>query len=229
MKVGTTVREQVRATWPVILTIIAVSTILMGLVLIARFWIGIPSYTLTADPASVADVPPYTGFLSNVGIFFWAATGAVCLFTGAILRDRGVSGGIRTFLLLAGGISLALGLDDVFMLHETAIPDYIGLPEEVVLATYGATICVFVVVFFRTILGTDYLILCMAALFFAASVALDKLEPSGIIGSCLCEDGAKLVGQVCWLAYFSLTAAAAVKQSMALPVAHPASPRSKTP
>ncbi len=227
MKVRATVRDQVRSTWPVILAIIAVSTILMGLVVIARFGMGIPTFTLTADPAAVAGAPFYTGFLSTVGLFLWVATGAVCLFTGAILRGRGVTGGTRTFLLLAGGISLALGLDDAFMLHETAIPGYIGLPEEIVLATYGVVICVFVVVFLRTILGTDYLILCMAALFFATSVALDVSEPTGIIGSGLFEEGAKMVGQVCWLAYFSLTAAA-VERSTELPVTHPASPRSTT-
>lgn len=211
---GPTARDQLRSTWPTLLAIVGVCTVLLGAVLVVSSWKGVPCGTLTRDPAAVAGVPYYTGCLSNVGIFFWAAAAAVCAFSAAALRDDGDARDTRAFMLASGAFSLVVGLDDALLLHEDFFNDTVGIPQQVVLATYAILFCVYLLFFFKTIGRTDWVVLALAGAFFAVAMALDALEPSGL-DPAFFEDGAKLVGQVSWLAYFFGTGLAAVRTGAA--------------
>lgn len=45
-----------------------------------------PMWMLMRDPVSIAELPPYTGFISNLGTLLWCAAGSICLFAAAVLR-----------------------------------------------------------------------------------------------------------------------------------------------
>ena len=180
--------------------IIAVSAVLIGGVLLLHFWKGVPISRLTRDPTAIVRVPFYTGFLSQIGIFFWSASAAVCMFSAKVLSRHPDYLKFKHFLFVSGLLSLALGLDDVFLLHEKFFPRF-GVPETVVVASYLGCVLFCLVRFYSVILKTDYILLGMALFFFGVSNILDLFDPS-FLDSYLYEDGAKLVGIVSWLSYF---------------------------
>lgn len=166
-----------------------------------------PMGTLTQDP--LFRRPVYTGLLSQAGILLWAAAAGICFLTGSALAVRNAAPAIRHFFLAAGALTLLLGLDDAFMLHDVVLPDYLGIAEEPVYAVYGGLIVLFMVVFRGRILASSYGILAIAAVFFGLSVVADL----GVLRGSepfLLEDGTKIVGIVSWLTYFFAEARAAL-------------------
>lgn len=192
---------------------LAVSAVLIGVVLLLHFWKGVPIGRLTRDPTTIIRVPFYTGFLSQIGIFFWAASAAVCMFSAKVLSRHPDCLKIKRFLFVSGLLTLVLGLDDVFLLHEKFFPRF-GVPETVVVASYLGFVLFYLVRFYSIILKTDYILLGMALFFFGVSITLDLFDPSGI-DPYLYEDGAKLVGIVSWLSYFFCVGAFAVYRNAA--------------
>lgn len=195
--------------------ILAVSAVLLGVVLLLHFWKGIPIGRLTRDPTTIVGSPLYTGFLSQIGIFFWSASAAVCMFSVKVLSRHTDSLKIKPFLFASGLLTLLLGFDDVFLLHEELLP-YFGVPQKAVFISYAGFVPFYVVRFYSIVLKTEYVLLVMALLFFGFSVTLDLFEPPDI-NPYLFEDGAKLVGIVGWLAYFFRAGTSAVYHDAAQP------------
>ena len=201
-----------RSSWPAIGSILAVSAGLIGVALFIHFWKGVPIGSLTRDPATVADVPIFTGFLSQAGIFFWSASAAICLFSAKVLAIQPDRLGFKRFLLVSGLLTLVLGLDDVFLLHEVFFPHF-GVPENLVYVGYAGFVFFYLLGFRSIILETEYALLGMALGWFGLSVILDVLDPPALGQYIfLVEDGAKLVGVVTWLAYYFRVGACAVQQ-----------------
>lgn len=159
-----------------------------------------PSEHLTRDPNAIFDMRLYIGFLSQVGIFFWASAAAVCLYSGALLAAQPRRAATRHFLYSAGLLSILLGLDDAFLLHEQFFP-YIGIPEKAVYVIYGCLMLYFLYRFREHILRTEYPVLVAGLSLFAVLVLLDVIQPEDI-DIFLIEDSAKLVGIMSWMAYF---------------------------
>lgn len=200
---------QLRSIWPTLLLVSAASMILMGTVLAVHFWKGVPIGDLTRDPLEVMDGAIYIGFLSQVGIFFWAASATVCLFAASVIAGGAGIHKLKSFFLAAGVLSLYLGLDDVFELHEHLFPR-IGVSEKIVYVSYVGITVLWLIQFCSIILTTEYLLLGGAALFFSASIAIDVVDYH-FTGHHLFEDGTKIIGIMCWLAYFYRTAVLAVR------------------
>ena len=167
----------------------------------ASYIMDLPVATFMQDPAANFGGHPFTGLVSNLGVLAWCATAVVCTFTYGLRRE---SGGDRELLLMIGwgGVLSAVWMfDDLFMLHELIVPQDLGIPQPVILATYGAATLLFLArfraVFGRTRLG----LLATSLLFLGLSVALD-LVSTGPNWHHLFEDGAKFMGIVGWLAYF---------------------------
>ena len=211
MKLSLSPLARFRLSWPMIVLILAVSAVLVGVVLLLHFWKGIPIGRLTRDPTAIVGVPLYTGFLSQIGIFFWSASTAVCIFSAKVLSRHPDSLEIKRFLFVSGLLTLVLGLDDVFLLHEDFFPSF-GVPEKVVFVSYAGIVLFYLVRFYSIILNTNYILLGMALVFFGVSITLDLFSH----GSYLFEDGAKLVGIVSWLSYFFHVGAYAVYRDAAL-------------
>ncbi|MBO6607593.1 hypothetical protein [Psychroserpens sp.] len=162
----------------------------------------VPLKVLTRDIVSTGDLPVYIGLLSQLGIFIWAATAAICLFASQVLHSKGN----QRYLIIASAISLYLGIDDAFLLHESVFPA-IGIHQKIVIASYGLLMAVFLWNYRKTILSTDYLLMAIAFICFATSILIDNLfwKRSPLITNLL-EDGAKFVGLVAWITYFARTA-----------------------
>lgn len=192
--------SQYRSNKTTITIILAVSALLIGMVLAFHYAGGVPIGNLTRDPSAVLGGPFHTGILSQTGIFFWSAAAAICMFSVKIISKYPDSFKLKRFLFISGLLTMLLGLDDIFLLHESVFP-YLGIHEKVVYATYAGLVLFYLYKFYPIIITTEYILLVMALGFFALSVIFDKSSIPGI-DPYLLEDGAKIVGIVSWMAYF---------------------------
>lgn len=211
MKLLRSITMQFRASWTAIKLILVMSAVLLSTVLFLHHWKSIPIRSLTGDPVSISGDPVYVGFLSQVGIFLWAAAAAICFFSAKVLPQRSDCFRIKRFLVISGALTLLLGLDDVFLLHEHVFPVF-GIPEKVVFIFYAGCLIAYLIRQYLIILKTQWILLGMALTCFGTSIALDLWQPAGI-DPYLLEDGTKLVGIGSWLVYFYQTAATAIAQS----------------
>lgn len=188
---------------------LAITALLVGGVLFLHRWKGVPIGDLTGDPAAVGGHPIYIGFLSQAGLFLWSAAAAICLFTASTLSRHQRLFDTRRFLFASGLLTVLLGLDDAFLLHESLFPR-LGVPEKIVYSGYAAVVLVWLVRFRAAIRHSEYGVLGLALACFGTSLTLDVLEPAVGLDRFLFEDGAKFAGIVSWLTYFVSTAALAL-------------------
>ena len=201
-------RRQWRTLRSVMLLIYTPLVIAFGVVVAVRIRTGIAIAEFTRDPLGFTDIPVYTGVLSNLGAVIWSGTAAVCFFSYGLIRARSAGGAALNFLLVGGAITVLLLLDDLFMLHEVVFPEYVGVAEDVVYATYALLLLWFLIWFRATILQTDFLLLALALAAIGFSIGVDFIAPIvSIPGLYVFEDGAKLFGIVSWAAYFVLASA----------------------
>lgn len=161
---------------------------------------------LTQDPTTVLDAPFYIGIISTIGNVLWVAAATVCLFTPLFL-SRWISKPWRDFLLFSGLFTILLLFDDVFLLHDDILPNYLNVSGEIYGVTYVLLILFYLLRFRQRILHSNYLLLGIALACFATSAGVDlAYEPLRDLFSprlvLLVEDGAKLLGITTWLAYF---------------------------
>ncbi len=172
---------------------------------------------LLRDPLQSANLPFYMGFVSNVGILGWAAGASFCGLAWGVLR-RTRNHPMVPFFALGGLLLAALGLDDFFIIHEEVVPvmlfpedGWLHISEKGVFAFYGVFALVFLIRCRRVILNeTPFGLLAAGMGFLAASLVVDVLGISSIVhdrgNRLLVEDGAKLLGILCWAGYFATTA-----------------------
>ncbi|MFG6096236.1 hypothetical protein SPB21_13330 [Leptothoe sp. ISB3NOV94-8A] len=202
---------QFRGNLPSIGLIAAISTIFLGKVVFIHLWYDVPIDQLTRDIIAVGRIPVYAGFLSQIGLFCWAAAAMLCFFSASVIENNGNHHKIKQFLLASTLLTLILGFDDAFLLHEKVLPK-LGIPEGVTYASYGGLLLFYLLRFHQLILKTDYIFIALALVFFGLSYTLDfalaivypaapiPLLTSGRI-SYLLEDGAKFIGIISWLVY----------------------------
>lgn len=161
------------------------------------------------------DLPFYAGAVSQLGGLLWAAALTVCLLTRTLLGLRprpGDSSRSRRFLLLASLLTAILMLDDVYLLHERAAIELFGFGDNVIYPIYALLGILLVVVSWREILSSEYLILMLALFLFGFSIFVDRLQGElywrfdvpyvwDQIRMVL-EDGSKFTGVATWLLYF---------------------------
>lgn len=184
-----------------IVIIFSISMFLIGCIVILNKWKGIPFGILTRDIAATAGVPFYTGFFSQVGFILWIATATLCIFSSHISSKSQGNDRFKKFLFLSGLFSLLLCFDDMFLLHEQVFPQFFGISEKGVYATYGILVVFLLVKFYLVILKTDYVLLAMAFIFFGLSIVVDLIHIP-ILNSYILEDGFKMFGIVSWFFYF---------------------------
>ncbi|MFP4228375.1 MAG: hypothetical protein ACLFTE_06065 [Salinivenus sp.] len=176
---------------------------------------GIPAATLFRDTTAVVNAPLYVGALSLVGLFLWAATAAICLFTAALLWRHPSRSPERTFFLGAGLLTAVLLLDDAFLFHESIAPDDLGISGSAVYAAYGTAVAGLFWAHRRAVWDSAYSILGGSLAFLAASIGIDLMVDYEFVLPALfveapglefyLEDGAKLFGIAGWGTYFAWT------------------------
>jgi hypothetical protein len=169
----------------------------------------IPMSVFTRDTIAVADVPPYYGILSNLGVLIWGAAGSICFFSFYILKEMGNSK-YNSFLLLGVFISYLLLFDDFFTLHELGsnfLYRYYPMNHEyTIFGGYGLLVLFYLWYHKALILKSDFVFLFVALCFFALSIIVDhgyetlfSSEYNDI--RYLVEDGSKFLGIVNWTIY----------------------------
>lgn len=206
-------RERLRAALRVLLSGLAFAAVTMTATLLLYLAAGIPVAHLLKDPGALRPGPWYLGAVSYVGILLWCAAATVCLFARKLVRDA-ERAELRRFLLGSALLTSLLGLDDLFMLHDSVAPEYFGVSEKLVVLAYGLAAVAYVVRFRRTVLRTEYFLLLLAGGFFALSVGIDALDVDDS-RFLLVEDGAKLAGITAWLSYLAHCSAEAIREAMA--------------
>jgi hypothetical protein len=158
--------EQSRRQWATLLLVYVPPTIFLLALTLQR---DVPAHDLMADTASIANVPTYTGLVSNLGIILWGATVTICVFTIALLWRQ--SHWIR-FFASSAGLTLLLLLDDKFMIHDRILPQN-NIPEVLYVGFYGAVCLAYTAAVWRFFQQTDYLLLLLAVVLLSFSVAVD--------------------------------------------------------
>ena len=165
--------------------------------------ISIP--TFTRDVTSIAEIHPFSGILSNLGIYLWCISASACFFAAMVLRA--IKQAVYfSFLFSSALLSTYLMLDDAFLFHEVLSSEYFGISEQVVILILGIAVLVYLKCFMHVILKTKYVTLILAFAFLSSSVVLDViLEPwLQQLGDWefFIEDGAKWLGIVSWTIYY---------------------------
>lgn len=157
----------------------------------------------TRDPAILFDYHPLVGSISYLGILFWSATAAVCFFAAKVLSYNG-SKKASLFLTASGLFTVSLMLDDLFMVHDWLGPVYLQIHEVVFYLFYLLVMVLYIALFWRTILQTEFIFFLAAGMFFALSMGGDVVLPQESLGYFI-EDCLKFTGIVTWFIYFTRT------------------------
>ena len=157
------------------------------------------------DPASITGSSPLTGFVSNLGMVLWTSAAAIAGFAAILLRERPGEARYARMLGLGAGLTTLLMLDDLFMLHEDLVPRLLGIPQVLVIGTYGLLTLAFLAGFRDLFASRRAAPLFLALGLFAVSAGADQLGPAHEM--ILVEDGCKFLGIAAWLVYFTETAA----------------------
>lgn len=215
MPMGQRLREAPAQAWRLRGVVIGVwipAVIAVGIVLLARLRWHIPVLDLTGDPVVLMDAPLYLGAFSYLGVLVWCATAAVSLVLAQTLGNEAAE--TRAYLRGAGGLSVLLCLDDLYMFHEEVFPKHVGIPQIVVIGVYGLYMVGLLWRFRRVLLNGEFVLLALSLGMFAVSVAIDQLV-TGERRYYLAEDGAKFFGVVMWLAFHTRLGLQALRRQVA--------------
>ncbi|MEY3085274.1 MAG: hypothetical protein RL037_1454 [Bacteroidota bacterium] len=187
----------------VTLLAISISIILSLLFFIIIEWIHINrniSYgDLTRDPNAIHDSPKYIGILSQTGMIFWFSTAGILVFTAFLMFSYLRNFNLGVFLSNAFLLTVFLGIDDMFMLHDELA--HRGLREEFFYLFYGIWLLITLVRFKNIIKNTLYPLIVTYGFLFGMSILIDKL----ITEAYLPEDMLKFSGIINWSFYWTTT------------------------
>lgn len=179
----------------------------LALIVIAANFSNRPPGDFTRDPLVLSQSPFYVGALSNAGVIVWCAASVVCLFSALLLHMQKRDRHKTLFFARMGAFTALLALDDLYMLHDQVFPEYIGIPEPVVLTAYALGAGVLAVKYWRVIVrSTPWGLFVLALIFFGGSLIYDFTYGDWWWHPVI-EDALKFLGITAWLAYFTTTGA----------------------
>ena len=162
----------------------------IALVALASRLLGEPAAVFTREPQRTLNGSYYVGSFSNLGGLIWFGAAAIMSFAARVKPLH------RGALILAALVTWAMGLDDVFLLHDQVYPK-LYLHETIVSALYFGAIGVIVLRYHRQLSRSTLVGIVIAVIFWGLSVVLDRfLRGFGQLP----EDGSKFIGIVVWAA-----------------------------
>lgn len=174
-------------------------------------------YRWTADVSAIPGARPYEGLLSNLGVIVWASAFAVALFTG-LTTFRLLDSPVPRLLIGGAIVTFVLLVDDLFTLHDTLLPEYVGIPETIATVLVGLVPLAFLWVFRRVIPQTPWLMLAIGVAYLAVMTGIDFVENrTDIPGHHLWEEGAKFLGILHWCGYLVCTSALVIMNGFRTP------------
>lgn len=145
--------------------------------------------------------PGYAGWLGSFGVLGWTLSAAITALGATVMRRRHRPLEAR-FLAASTVLSAGLSLDDLFMVHSTLAPQYLGIPKPAVLLGIVAVVALWALVFrVRLLDDPDLPILVWAIGFAALALWIDGYGPPFGWGG-VREEAAKLIGVATWLIFF---------------------------
>lgn len=148
----------------------------------------------------------YAGAVSNVGIVLWLTAATLTLAAALLGRRMGIDRRALSLLWWGGALTAALGLDDLFELHEYAIPALIPHGQELTYLAYGIACLALLALHRALLLRCDVWLLLVSGALLVVSAVADEILPRNH----LLEDGSKLLAIVLWGIFFVGTATALV-------------------
>lgn len=188
---------------PVIRPAVLLGLLPVLLVGLASGWFALEVRIFTQDATALAKVHPLAGVLSSLGILLWWTSASVWFFC-ATLPHPDITPRQRRFSLHSALLSGYLALDDLFQIHESLAPVYLGIPEGAVYALLGLAVASYLLIYRDQWLNRRGLLLLGALGLLAASVVSDGVERwLWRMGhwSYLLEDGLKWMGIVAWVLF----------------------------
>jgi hypothetical protein len=184
--------------------------------LVAGLQNRVPFSYLSDDPAYLTGSPLYLGLFSNIGMLFWGAAATISLFCAWIVRGSDDPVRWGTFFRFSALLTLLLLIDDLFLIHEL-VGRIVAGGEIIVQGTEGVIYVAYLVVWWKTIRQTEFVLLFLVLGFFSLSLIVDL----GLLDSLLrhwhnfVEDTAKILGIGTWLTYIARTGAWRIRRSVA--------------
>ena len=195
--------EQIKLYFFRILKLVLIPFAIMFIV----FWIGksngVEVSDLTRDTAAVLHGHPYDGMISMLGLFLWSASASISILTYLIIKN-GESNKKRIFLF-GGILSLFLGLDDCFQLHEEVFIHAFPFAEKLFYLVYMGSIAGYFLLQWRKLFETKVLFWIGAMALFLVSMILDNIDPF-VSHQVYYEDCCKFAGIFLWFSYYGITA-----------------------
>lgn len=157
--------------------------------------VGFTLREILRDPAQQLDFSSFLGFVSNIGVWLWVSSVALCCYSLATCRPRSASGSTELVILL-GLFSLLLAVDDFFLLHERYVY------QKGIFLFYAIFALTLLVRHHRKIIEIDGFSFLLAGILLALSVLVDidqRKIPLDYAHVQLIEEGCKFVGAAIWL------------------------------
>lgn len=172
------------------------------------------------DPVVLLGGPLYTGWFSQLGCALWFVSVGFCFLSLQLISKDHPMPRMRSFLIYSLALTTFLGVDDMFLLHDEILP-YLGIKENLIALGYFMAVVVYLLLYFKVILKTQYVVLGLAFFFLGLSLSLDRLPGQKIFTpgawqSVLIEDGAKMIGIILWAIYFYSVAKLTLKKKTML-------------
>ena len=164
---------------------------------------GFEIMQIIRDPGQQLQYHGFLGFLSNIGIWLWISAAAISFFavlTGEYTRNDKR----RQLLILTLILSLMLGMDDLFMIHDLYIK------EKYCYLTYALFAGYMGIRYYKPILKIEGIAFVLMICLFGLSVVIDKIQmlvPVSYNVTQVMEEGSKFIGMASWL-YFVFRVAA---------------------
>jgi hypothetical protein len=170
------------------------------------FWVGksygIEVSNLTRDTAAVLHGHPYDGMISMLGLFLWSASAGICFLSYSLVKAG--NSAMKGVFLYGGALSLFLGFDDCFQLHEEVFIHAFPLAEKLFYLVYIGSIIGYFFRFENELFETKFLFWVGSMSLFLVSMVLDILDPF-VSHQVYYEDCCKFAGIFLWFMYYAKT------------------------
>ncbi len=189
-----------------VLYIVAFSTAALGAgaIYVTASILEVPIKILTRDPYRAMEAPAYSGYFSLLGSAIWLIASTATLTTGivarAVWRCRFSDTGSYRLVILGGGISLFMALDDILLFHD-AFARSVGMPELSFHLLYATSIIAMIVYCRDCFRSTAWPILFAALACFGLSSTVDLWSPASETLN-QSEDVFKFSAIILWASYF---------------------------
>lgn len=159
---------------------------------------GFSVMEILRDPAQQSGASSFLGFISNIGIWLWISSAAICFFS-LLTNETKIDDNGNELLILIAIFSMILAIDDFFLIHDRYIA------QEICFFTYA--VCALLLLFrhHKKIIEIDGFSFILAGLLLGLSILTDLIQyylpyPYSYIQ--VFEEGFKFTGAASWL-YFS--------------------------